>query len=174
MLKLTTEDKYTMQPIQSNSEVRRVPNSQPIVEHPNVAFKATTQNQVSNPNYNSVCPHLVTWMEDDILGYVCELRKEMTEMGSIEFAQTCWRAAASFNSSSASEKFEYHWLKGLSLVSPLFLLSTSSVGTTQALMQFGNSEYSEAQTLKTRQEMGKGKKKERKKKTYQEEVNWNQ
>lgn len=43
---------------------------------------------------------------------------------------TCWRAAASFNSSSASEKFENHWNKGWSLVSPRFLsYGTTSIGT---------------------------------------------
>lgn len=41
MLKLPIEVKCTMQLIQSNSEVRRVPNSLPIVEHPNLAFQTT-------------------------------------------------------------------------------------------------------------------------------------
>jgi hypothetical protein len=42
---------------------------------------------------------------------------------------TCCRAAASFKSSSASEKFENHWLKGWSLVSPRFFsYGTISIG----------------------------------------------
>lgn len=42
---------------------------------------------------------------------------------------TCWRAAASCKSSSASEKFMNHWLKEWSLVSPFLLLLASSTGT---------------------------------------------
>lgn len=38
---------------------------------------------------------------------------------------TCWRAAASFNSSSASEKLINHWLNGWSLVSAFFSFRSS-------------------------------------------------
>lgn len=50
--------------------------------------------------------------------YACQ--KIMTVAASAIGLLTCCRAAASFNSSSASEKLENHWLKGWSLVSPRF------------------------------------------------------
>ena len=49
--------------------------------------------------------------------------------GLKKFFLTCWRAAASCSSLSASENFINHWARGLSLVSPLFLLLVSSTGT---------------------------------------------
>jgi len=55
--------------------------------------------------------------------------REKIERKRKKFFLTCWRAAASCSSLSASENFINHWARGLSLVSPLFLLLVSSTGT---------------------------------------------
>ena len=65
------------------------------------------------------------------------------------FILTYWRAAASFNSSSASEKFINHWFSGWSLVSPLFFSLILLTGPTE---KSGNFETINSMTKKAKEQ----------------------